>query len=89
LSFKIINLKLCGKQYNKIDILHPIVVPQLSGGCQHNYSTKTRQAGRADEQSLYSLMSMVWYDRKLVKALATKSSHRFEVSLSCQAVWSG
>jgi hypothetical protein len=65
------NLKLCGKQYNKIDLLHPSVVPQLSGGCQHNCSTKTRQAGCADEQSIYSLMSMVCYELKLLKALAT------------------
>jgi hypothetical protein len=35
------------------------VVPQLSGGWQHNYSTKTRQTGRSNEQSMYSLMSMV------------------------------
>ncbi len=54
-----LNLKLCSKQYNKSDLLQLIVVPQLSGGWQHNYSTKTRQAGHANEQSLYSLMSMV------------------------------
>jgi hypothetical protein len=35
-----------------------IVAPQLSSGRQHNYSTKTRQAGRANEQSMYSLMSI-------------------------------
>jgi hypothetical protein len=27
-----LNLKLCSKQYNKIDLLHLIVAPQLSGG---------------------------------------------------------
>jgi hypothetical protein len=53
-----LNLKLCSKKYNKIDILHLIVVPQLSGGWQHNYSTKTRQAGHANEQPMYSLISM-------------------------------
>jgi hypothetical protein len=53
-----LNLKLCTKQYNKIDILHPIVVPQLSGSRQHNYPTKTRELGCANEQSTYSLMSM-------------------------------
>ncbi len=31
------------------------MVPQLSSGWRHNYSTKTRQAGRANEQSMYSL----------------------------------
>ncbi len=46
------------KQYNKIDLLHLIVAPQLTGGRQHNYSTKTRQAGFADKQSMYSPMSM-------------------------------
>ncbi len=35
-------------------VLHLIVVPQLSSGQHHNYSTKTRQAGRANEQSMYS-----------------------------------
>ncbi len=35
------------------------MAPELSGGCQQNYSMKTRQAGRANEQSKYSLMSMV------------------------------
>jgi hypothetical protein len=54
-----LNLKLCSKQHNKIDLLHLIVVPQLSGGWQHKYSTKTLQAGCANEQSMYSLMSMV------------------------------
>jgi hypothetical protein len=34
-------------------------VPQLSGGWQHNYSTKTRQAGCANEQSMYSLLSLI------------------------------
>jgi hypothetical protein len=34
------------KKYNKFDILH-----QFGGAWQHNYSTKTRQAGHANEQS--------------------------------------
>jgi hypothetical protein len=55
-----LNLKLRNKQYNEIDILHLIVVPKLRGGRQHNYSTKTRQAGHANEQSIYSIMSMYW-----------------------------
>ncbi len=50
-------LKLCSKQYNKNIILHLIVAPQQSSGRQHNYSTKTRQAGYANEQSMNSLMS--------------------------------
>jgi hypothetical protein len=35
------------------------VVPQSSGGCQHNYSTKTRQAGHANEHSIYSHRSII------------------------------
>jgi hypothetical protein len=52
------NLKLCSKQYTEKFVLRLIVVPQLSSGCKHNYSTKTRQAGWANEQYMYSLMSM-------------------------------
>jgi hypothetical protein len=44
--------------YNKIDLLHLIVAPKLSGGSQHYNSTKTWQAGLANVQSNYSLMSM-------------------------------
>jgi hypothetical protein len=39
--------------------LHLIVVQQLSSGWQHNYSAKIRLAGHANEQSMYSRMSMV------------------------------
>jgi hypothetical protein len=53
-----LNLKLYGKQYNKKFVLHLIVGPQLSSGWRHNYSTKTRQAGRVDELSMYSIMCM-------------------------------
>jgi hypothetical protein len=54
LNFTIFNLKLCSKQHNKIDLLHWIVVPQLSGGRQHNNLTKARQVGCANEHSMYS-----------------------------------
>jgi hypothetical protein len=54
-----LNLKLCSKQYNKKNVLHLLVVPQLSSGWQHNYTTKTRLAGLAKEQSMYSLISMI------------------------------
>jgi len=53
-----LNLKLCIEQYNKNFVLHLIVAPQLSSGCQYNYSTQTRYTGCAIEQSMYSLMSM-------------------------------
>ncbi len=45
--------------YNKVDLLRLIVAPQLCGGWQHNYLTKTRQMGLANEQSTYYLMSMI------------------------------
>ncbi len=54
-----LNLKLYSKPYNKIFVLHLTVVPQLCSGSWHNYSTKTRQAGHTDEQSMHSLMSML------------------------------
>jgi len=38
-----LNLKLCSKQNNKIDLLHLIEAPQLSGSWQYYCSTKTRQ----------------------------------------------
>ncbi len=53
-----LNLNLCSKQYNKKFVWHLIVVPQLSSGSQHNYSTNTRPAGQANEESMYSLISM-------------------------------
>jgi len=53
-----LNLNLCSKQCNKNFVLHLIVVPQLSSDWQHNYSTKTRQAGHGNRQSMYSLISM-------------------------------
>jgi hypothetical protein len=62
-----LNLKLCSKQYNKKFVLHLIVAPQLGGGQRHNYSTKTRQAGCANEQSMYSLMCMVKINKFLIK----------------------
>ncbi len=42
-------------------VLHLIMAPQLSSGWQHNYSTKTRQVGQANEQPMYSLMSMLLF----------------------------
>jgi hypothetical protein len=69
----------CFKQHNKIKILHLTVVPKLSGGWQHNYSTKTRQASHANEQSIYYVMSMVfanqfmcWGEYCTDKSLSTK-----------------
>jgi hypothetical protein len=54
-----LNSKLCSEQYNKKFVLHLIVAPKLSSGWRHIYSTKTRQLGWANEQSTYSLMSMI------------------------------
>jgi hypothetical protein len=55
-----LNLKLCIKQYNKIDLLHQIVAPQLSGCWGHNYSTRTRHAGCINEQSMFLLCLWLW-----------------------------
>jgi hypothetical protein len=52
------NLKLRSKRKFKIDLFYLIVVPQLSGGWQYNLSTKTRHVGHANEQSMYSMLSM-------------------------------
>jgi hypothetical protein len=58
------------------------MVPQLSGGCQHNYVTKTRQTGCANKQSIYSAMSMgdllrlenlSWANIKFIKKLGAGS----------------
>jgi hypothetical protein len=54
-----LNLKLCSKLYNKNFVLRLIVMPHLSSEQQHNYSSRTRQVGHTNEQSMYSLMSMV------------------------------
>ncbi len=48
-------LKFCGTEHYKIDILHWIVTPQLSGGQQHDYSTK--QCRRAVPMSSLSILS--------------------------------
>ncbi len=34
------------------------MAPQVSGGLQNNYSGKTRPPGHANEESIYSLVSM-------------------------------
>ena len=47
------------KQYNKKIVLHLIVMPQLTSGWRYNYSTQTRPAGQANEQSMYSKMSFL------------------------------
>jgi hypothetical protein len=51
--------------------LRLIVVPQLSVGWQQNYSTKTRQAGGANEQSIYSLT----YITKMYLMVVTVGKH--------------
>jgi hypothetical protein len=51
-----LNLKLCSKQKNKKFVLHLIVAMQWLATQLLN---QIRQAGQANEQSIYSLMSMV------------------------------
>jgi hypothetical protein len=53
-----LDLKLGSKQYYKTNLMHLIVVQQLSGGWWPNYSTKTRQAVCVNEHSIYSQLSM-------------------------------
>jgi hypothetical protein len=48
---------------------HLIVARQLSSGWRHNYSTKTRQSGWANEQSMYSLMSMMLMEQLTLKSV--------------------
>jgi len=67
-----LNLKLGSKQYNKIIILGLTVVPQISGVWQHNYSTKTKQAGCGTEQSVYSDIAMTGFHDLLTKMINTK-----------------
>jgi hypothetical protein len=64
-----LNLKLYCKKYNKIDLLNLIVVPQVSGGLQNNYSGKTRPPGHANEESFYYLMSMALHFSWLMDGL--------------------
>jgi hypothetical protein len=51
---------LCSKQYNKIELLRLIVVPKLSSGWQHNYSTNTRQAGGLVPMSSLYVLGRQW-----------------------------
>jgi hypothetical protein len=69
-----LNLKFCSKQHNKIFVLHLIVAPQLSSGWRPNYSTKTRQVSCANEQYVYSLMSMGWIMWSICFAMKEKQS---------------
>jgi hypothetical protein len=57
-----LDFKFCSKQNNKIDLLYLIVAPLLIGGWQHNYSTKTRQAGRANEQSILLIIDIHFFE---------------------------
>ena len=62
---------------------------QLYSGWQPNYSTKTRQAGRANEQSMHSFMSVAVINYQipvdLLKPLKTfwrEISNRFQTNLT-------
>jgi hypothetical protein len=84
-----LNLKLCSKQSNKKIVLHLIVVLQLSSGWRLKYSTKTREAGWANEQSMHSFMSMAVINYQipvdLLKPLKTflrEISNRFQTNLT-------
>ncbi len=97
-----LNLKLCNQQYNKVDVvlLHLIVVLKLSGGWQHIYFTKTRQAGPANEQPMYSLKSMLkvfsclqtfvgnfFLGTNIERSFSLASSICWELFLGCKHCW--
>jgi hypothetical protein len=87
-----LNLKLYSIQYNKKFVLHLIVVPQLTSGQRHNYSTKIRQAGQANEQSMYYLMSMVSTNTMKVRTLwytILKTRKKFPVTKHSSLLWFG
>jgi len=59
------------------------VAPQLSSDKQHNYTSKTRQAGCANEQSMYSLMSMIVTILYVVKqAMETRQVQIIDICLA-------
>jgi hypothetical protein len=64
-----LEFKLCSNPFIKIVLLHLIMVPQLSGGWRHNYMTKTRQVGFPNEQSMYSLKSVVSDEKKFINVV--------------------
>ncbi len=47
-----LNLMLRSKEYNKTNLQHQIVLPWLSSGWRHNYSTETRQVGCTNELTM-------------------------------------
>jgi len=57
-------------------------MPLLNGGWQHNYSTKTMQAGNANEQSMYSQFSM-GVTKKASNKLAPWVRHYHGASRQC------
>ncbi len=61
--------------------MHLIVEPQLGGGRRHNYSTKIRQAGHANEQSMYSLKSMALANGALANGALAKGFKGNNVNL--------
>jgi hypothetical protein len=71
--------------------LHLIVAPELSGGWQHNHSIKIRQLGCANEQSIYSLMSMVIRNTNnyypAFKGRFVEKIRNFAASLGCGKVY--
>ncbi len=65
-----LSLKLWGKQYNKIFVLHLIVVPQLKSGWQHKYSTKTRQAV---PMNILRILLCLWFKLPVLLTLANRN----------------
>ncbi len=71
--------------------MHLIVAPQLSGGWQHNYLNKTSQKGHANEQSIYSRISManpfVLYHPRWPRKLITNYCCQWFHLRFCRRLW--
>ncbi len=58
------SLKLCSKQHNKIDLLHLILAPQLSGA--HNITTQLKQVKQVGPMSSLYILLCRWYDQIII-----------------------
>jgi hypothetical protein len=63
-----------------------IVAPQLSGGWQHNHSTKARQGG-AKEQSIYSMSMILPLFLSMKTKAANNSSRTLELMRYRKSDW--
>ncbi len=81
-AFHNLNLKLSIKQYYKNDLLNLILAPQLGGGWQQSYSTKTRQAGSANHRRRIEYLSMLPMSSLSIMSCLCLISQLNEMSMS-------